>query len=65
MCGVNLFCMFLLLFLMVFLFPLIATSSFMGALGPLYSFCVGLPQFIRLLVVACRSCCCEYVRNSP
>ena len=65
MCGVNLFCMFLLIMMIGFVGVLISTMTFAGALGPYYSTIIGLTQFIRLLIVVCRSCCCEYVRNSP
>ena len=65
MCGVNLFCMFLLIMMIGFVGVLISTMTFAGALGPYYSTIIGLTQFIRLLVIACRSCCCEYVRNNP
>ena len=65
MCGVNLFCMFLLLGMIGFVGVLITSMGFMSATGPFYSSIIGLTQFIRLLVIVCRSCCCEYVRNSP
>jgi len=64
MCGINLFCMFLLISMIAFVGAIISTCCFVAFLGTLYSDIIGISQFVRLLVVVCRSCCCEYVRNS-
>ena len=64
MCGINLFCMFLLISMIAFVGAIISTCCFVAFLGTLYSDIIGISQFVRLLVIVCRSCCCEYVRNS-